>query len=81
MQQGREIHLAQEEDAVNRRLLLGAVACKAFDNFSQAANTMVREGGVITPDSDTFAFHQAKYQVYLQMYQDQQRYNDMMADC
>ncbi|MBG5938095.1 FGGY-family carbohydrate kinase [Proteus mirabilis] len=79
---GREIHLAQEEDAVNLgAALLGAVACKAFDNFSQAANTMVREGGVITPDSDTFAFHQAKYQVYLQMYQDQQRYNDMMADC
>ncbi|RFY43836.1 sugar kinase, partial [Salmonella enterica subsp. enterica serovar Enteritidis] len=67
---GREIHLAQEEDAVNLgATLLGAVACKAFDNFSQAANTMVREGGVITPDSDTFAFHQAKYQVYLQMYQ------------
>ena len=33
---------------------------KPFDNFSQAANTMVREGGVITPDSDTFAFHQTE---------------------
>ncbi|OAT51093.1 D-ribulokinase [Proteus hauseri ATCC 700826] len=79
---GREIHLAQEEDAVNLgAALLGAVACKAFDDFSQAASAMVREGGVISPDSDTYAFHQAKYQVYLQMYQDQQRYNEMMSDC
>ncbi|MCP9269724.1 hypothetical protein M5U04_16965 [Xenorhabdus sp. XENO-1] len=39
---------------------------------------MVREGNVISPEKEMFQFHQAKYQVYLQMYQDQQRYVDMM---
>ena len=77
---GREIHLAQEEDAVNLgAALLGAVACKSLMIF-KAASAMVREGA-LSPDSDTFAFHQAKYQVYLQMYQDQQRYNEMMSSC
>ena len=78
---GREIHLAQEEDAVNLgAALLGAVACGAFTDFTQAAAAMVREGGVVNPDSRTFDFHQSKYQVYLQMYQDQQDYNEIMSD-
>lgn len=78
---GREIHLVQEEDAVNLgAALLGAVACGAFSHFSEAANTMVRDGDVIHPDSRSYSFHQAKYQVYLQMYQDQQNYNDAMSN-
>ncbi|MBI6550591.1 FGGY-family carbohydrate kinase [Xenorhabdus lircayensis] len=76
---GQEIHLAQEEDAVNLgAAILGAVACGAFANIAQAAQTMVRAGDVIYPDKETYPFHQAKYQVYLQMYQDQQRYIDIM---
>lgn len=78
---GREIYLVEEEDAVNLgAALLGSVACGAFSDFNQAAQAMVREGGVIKPDVSTYPFHQAKYQVYLQMYQDQQNYNDVMSD-
>ncbi|WP_300001505.1 FGGY-family carbohydrate kinase [uncultured Cedecea sp.] len=78
---GREIHLVEEEDAVNLgAALLGAVACGAFSHFSQAANAMVRDGDIIRPDTSSYPFHQAKYQVYLQMYQDQQNYNDAMSD-
>ncbi|TNH45387.1 FGGY-family carbohydrate kinase [Photorhabdus luminescens] len=76
---GREIYLAQEEDAVNLgSALLGAVACGSFADFSQAAKSMVRDGSIIKPEKETFLFHQAKYQVYLQMYRDQQRYNEIM---
>ncbi|MDE9483543.1 FGGY-family carbohydrate kinase [Xenorhabdus bovienii] len=76
---GQEIHLAEEEDAVNLgAAMLGAVACGAFTDITAAAQSMVREGKVISPEKEMFPFHQAKYQVYLQMYQDQQRYVDMM---
>ncbi|GKX57132.1 ribulokinase [Leminorella grimontii] len=76
---GRAIHLAEEEDPVTLgAALLGAVACGAFDGFADAARAMVREGRRIEPDASTYAFHDAKYCVYLQMYQDQQRYADVM---
>ncbi len=75
----REIHLPQEENAVNLgAALLGAVACDSFENVTQAAKSMVRDGNVIRPEKETFLFHQAKYQVYLQMYRDQQQYNKIM---
>ncbi len=78
----REIHLPQEENAVNLgAALLGAVACDSFENVTQAAKSMVRDGNVIRPEKETFLFHQAKYQVYLQMYRDQQQYNKIMQTC
>ncbi|OTA17622.1 glycerol kinase [Xenorhabdus vietnamensis] len=76
---GQEIHLAQEEDAVNLgAAILGAVASGAFASIAEAAQAMVRAGNIIYPDKETFPFHQVKYKVYLQMYQDQQRYIDIM---
>ncbi|NRN27317.1 FGGY-family carbohydrate kinase [Photorhabdus heterorhabditis] len=79
---GREIHLPQEQDAVNLgAALLGAVACGSFKDLTQAAKLMVHNGNIIKPAKETFLFHQAKYQVYLQMYQDQQRYNEIMQTC
>lgn len=76
---GRAIHLVEEEDAVTLGAALnGAVACKAFSSFSTAAGAMVRRDKTIEPDAAHRAFHDAKYQVYLQMYQDQQRYQAVM---
>ncbi|SUW65796.1 Ribulokinase [Buttiauxella agrestis] len=76
---GRAIHLVEEEDAVTLGAALnGAVACKAFSSFSTAASAMVRRDKTIEPDAAHRAFHDAKYQVYLQMYQDQQRYQAVM---
>ncbi|WP_167467300.1 FGGY-family carbohydrate kinase [Buttiauxella warmboldiae] len=76
---GRAIHLVAEEDAVTLGAALnGAVACKAFSSFSAAAGAMVRRDKTIEPDAAHRAFHDAKYQVYLQMYQHQQRYQAAM---
>lgn len=77
---GRSIHLVEEEDAVTLgAALLGAVACGAFCDFADATRSMVREGNRIEPDASTYAFHDAKYRVYHQMYPDQQRYADVMS--
>ncbi|MGC6389924.1 FGGY-family carbohydrate kinase [Ewingella sp. S1.OA.A_B6] len=79
---GRKIHLVAEEDAVTLgAALTGAVACGAFINLSVAAQHMVRPDRTIEPNNTHRAFHDAKYQVYLQMYQDQQQYQSLMNSC
>lgn len=77
---GRAIHLVAEEDAVTLgAALTGAVACGAFTDLSAAARSMVKRDRTIAPNPEKWAFHDAKYQVYLQMYQDHQRYQALMA--
>ncbi len=77
---GRSIHLMTEEDAVTLgAALTGSVACGAFADLAAAARSMVRRDRIIEPNPANRAFHDAKYQVYLQMYQDQQRYLALMA--
>lgn len=77
---GRSIHLMTEEDVVTLgAALTGAVACGAFSDLADAAQSMVHEERTITPNPAHLAFHEAKYQVYLQMYHDQQRYLALMA--
>lgn len=78
---GRDIRLAEEEDAVTLgAALLGAAACGAFESLSQAAESMVRLGSTQAADPTHRVFHDAKYQVYLRMYQDQQNYNQIMQN-
>lgn len=78
---GRDIRLAEEEDAVTLgAALLGATACGAFSDLSQAAGSMVRLGATLRANRSHAAFHDAKYQVYLRMYQDQQDYNQIMQN-
>ena len=77
---GCEIHLVSEEDAVTLgAALLGAVACGAFASLPDAAAQMVRPGGSIAARPQTKAFHDAKYAVYLQLYQDMERARSAMA--
>lgn len=76
---GRNIQLAEEEDAVTLgAALLGSVASGVFADFPQAATAMVRLGRVLEANPAHRDFHDKKYQVYLQMYADQQRYNQIM---
>ena len=76
---GREIVLVKEEDAVNLgAAILAAVAAKAFPNIQSAAQSMVASGITIKPNFNSQNFHKHKYRVYLQMYQDQQKYNQFM---
>ena len=71
---GCEIHLVSEEDAVTLgAALLGAVACGDFASMPEAAATLVRPGGSIKAHPETKAFHDAKYAVYLQLYEDMER--------
>lgn len=72
---GCDIHLAREDDAVTLGAsLLGSVACGDFSDLEHAANSMSHSGKIIhasaTPEIQ--AFHLAKYQVYLMMYDDVQ---------
>jgi FGGY-family pentulose kinase len=77
---GCEIHLVSEEDAVTLgAALLGAVACGAFDSLPGAAEEMVRPGGSVAARPQTKDFHDAKYAIYLQLYQDMERYRSAMA--
>lgn len=59
---------------------MGVVASGTCENFRQAAERMVRAGGTVEPDPGQQAFCEAKYQVYLQMYADQQRAEALMQD-
>lgn len=71
---GCTIHLVSEEDAVTLgAALMGAIACGAFSTMPAAAAEMVRPGGSIAARAETQAFHDAKYAIYLQLYQDMER--------
>jgi FGGY-family pentulose kinase len=77
---GRDLHLVEEEDAVTLgAALLAATAGGAFAGLPEAAAAMVRPGGVIRARPAELAFHDAKYRVYLQLYEDQQRCREAMA--
>ena len=76
---GCEIQLVSEEDAVTLgAALLGAVASGAFASLPEAAATLVRPGGSIAPRSETKAFHDAKYAIYLKLYEDMERCRSAM---
>jgi ribulose kinase len=78
---GCAIHLVSEEDAVTLgAALLAAVASGAFASLPDAAAQMVRPGGSVAARADTKAFHDAKYAVYLQLYQDMARCRAAMRD-
>lgn len=69
-----EIHLVREEDAVTLgAALLGAVASGAFATLPEAAAQMVASGGSVAARVATHAFHDAKYAIYLQLYDDMAR--------
>ncbi len=76
---GCDIHLVSEEDAVTLgAALLGAVACGAFASLPDAAGAMVRPGDSVRAHTETKAFHDAKYAIYLQLYEDMERYRSAM---
>jgi FGGY-family pentulose kinase len=76
---GCDIHLVSEEDAVTLgAALLGATACGAFADLSQAAAHMVRPGVAVRARPALRAFHDAKYRVYLSLYEEMKRCRAMM---
>ena len=76
---GRDIYLSAEEDAVTLgAALTGAVASGCYATLPQAAEAMVRSGGVIKADPASADFHQSKYHVYLEMYHQQRQTQQAM---
>ncbi len=59
--------------------ILAATACGAFDTLLAAAASMAHAGGTIRADPARRAFHDAKYAVYLSLYDDWRRYRRMMT--
>lgn len=77
---GCDIELSAEDDAVTLgAAMLGAVAAGAFPSLTDAARVLVRPGDMVHADPRQAAFHQAKYQVYLQLYNDLQRAEQTMG--
>jgi ribulose kinase len=77
---GCALHLVEEEDAVALgAALLAATASGTFADLPAAAAAMVRPGGSIVARAGERAFHDAKYRVFLQLYDDQQRCRESMA--
>jgi len=77
---GMPIHLVEDEDAVTLGAgLLAAVASGAFADVASAAAAMVRPGAVIEPNPARKAFHDAKYGVFLTLYDQQKAARDAMS--
>ncbi len=77
---GCDIALPEQDDAVTLgAAVLGAVAAGIYPSISAAASALVRPGATVRADRQFDTFHQAKYQVYLELYDDMQRAADLMA--
>lgn len=76
-----EIVLSAEDEAVILgSAMLAATACGDFSDLKEAMAAMSSKGEVIQPDRKTRAFHDAKYRVFHEMYEDQMKYKAMMKD-
>jgi FGGY-family pentulose kinase len=76
---GCDLHLGAEEQAVTLgAAMLAATASGAFADLPSAAAAMSHVGETIHADPARHAFHDAKYAVYLGMYDDWCRYRNMM---
>ena len=76
---GCDLHLASEDETVALgAAVLAATASGGFPDLHHAAAAMVRPGGVVRADPARRAFHDAKYAVYLALYDDWCRYRRMM---
>ena len=77
---GCDLYLASKDEAVALgAAVLAATASGAFPDLQEAAAAMVQPEGVARADPTRRAFHDAKYAVYLAMYDDWCRYRSVMA--
>ncbi|MEY4760382.1 MAG: D-ribulokinase [Pseudomonadota bacterium] len=69
---GLDIQLAEDDDAVTLGAgVLAAAASGEFRDIASAATAMVRPGGCVAADPAQRAYHDAKYQVFLDLYDSQ----------
>lgn len=79
---GCDIGLPEATEAVllGSAMLAGS-ACKAFPTIEAAIASMSGVGLRIKPREEKKIFHDAKYEVFLEMYNDQVKYKEMMSHC
>lgn len=77
---GCSIVLAQEAEAVILgSAILAAVAAGAFPNIPEAMKAMSHAGEVIQPNPVHAEYHQAKFEIYREMYEEQLRRREKMV--
>lgn len=78
---GCELILNQEPEAVLLgSAILGAVATGAYPSVPEAMRAMCHPGKVIQPDPATFDYHQVKFEIFRELYQQQLRHRAQMSD-
>lgn len=76
---GCDVILSKEDETVMLgSAMLAATACGDFNNLTEAMTAMSATGKVIKPQAETRAFHDARYRVFHEMYDDQLKYKAMM---
>lgn len=79
---GCEIYVAPESDAMLLgSAMLAAVAAGARPSVVDAMRAMSPTAQVVRPRRERRAFHDARYRVFLRMYEHQQEYRGMMEGC
>ena len=77
---GCRVVLSKEPEAVLLgSAILGAVASGDQPSLPAAMGAMTQTGRVVSPDARLADYHARKHRVFLQMYEDQMRYREMMA--
>jgi FGGY-family pentulose kinase len=76
---GCEIVLSKEPEAVLLgTAILGAVASGEFSDIFEGMTSMCQAAKSICPNPSTAAFHQAKYEIFKEMYEFQRKMHDKM---
>ncbi|XP_005094638.1 FGGY carbohydrate kinase domain-containing protein [Aplysia californica] len=68
-----------EESVLLGAAMLGACASGDFPNIQAVMAAMGGCGEVIDPDTSVSGYHKRKYEVFLEMLKDQNKYSDIMA--
>ena len=76
---GCEITLGKEaESVILGSAMLAATACGDYPGLVEAMGAMSAAGEVIQPNPERKSFHDQKYRVFHEMYEDQMKYRAMM---
>ncbi|WP_413282768.1 FGGY-family carbohydrate kinase [Vibrio sp. MA40-2] len=77
---GCDVVLSKEPEAVILgAAILGAAASGTYQSIDDAIKNMTNEGSRILPNSTRKPFHDAKYEVFIEMYHDQIKYRNIMS--
>ncbi|CAL1545462.1 unnamed protein product [Lymnaea stagnalis] len=69
-----------EQSVILGAAMLGACASGQFSSLQTAMTAMGGQGSVVNPDLSSCSFHQKKYNLFLEMMQDQRKYQKIMSD-